>query len=903
MTTAKVFARKMQLGFGVPVVMLIALSVMSYRITVASSTAASWVRHTHEVIGRLAGLLSAVQDIETGYRGFVLVGVDRFLVPYEDGRSKAPAELSAIGSLTADNPEQQRRIPRLAALVSKKMQFGEQVLRLRRDVGEGAAAELVSSGDGMRLMDDIRHLIRDMRDEEERLLLIRQATTDRNFNRMAVGLAVGLFVGVAMLVFAGWTVRRDTAARRRSEQALRAGEERFRMLANNISQLAWMADAAGYIFWYNDRWFDYSGTTLEEMAGCGWQKVHHPDHVQRVVDKITRCFKSGEVWDDTFPLRGRDGSYRWFLSRAVPIRDVEGTVLRWFGTNTDVTESKIMEAELATTRDLALESVRMKAAFLTNMSHEIRTPMNGVIGMTGLLLDTHLDDEQRDYAEIIRSSGEALLTVINDILDFSKVEAGKLEFETLDFDLRNAVEDTVELLAERAQSKRIELASLIEDDVPTSLRGDPGRFRQVLTNLLGNAIKFTERGEVIVRAIKERESNEDVLIRFTVSDTGIGITEEAQRKLFQAFSQADGSTSRKYGGTGLGLAISKQLVELMGGEIGMQSVADHGSTFWFTARFGKQPSGEMVIKSNVTTLEGLRVLIVDDNTTNRKILVHQLCALGMIPAEAESRTQALEMLRAAVAEGGAYTVAILDLMMPEMDGFELARAIKSDPIIASTCLVLLPSIGQRGDGALAREVGIAAYLTKPVRQSQLFACLTSAVAISAGSDATDASSQKKSNMVTRFTLREIRPVSTQLILLAEDNVANQKVAVAQLRKLGYRADAVADGREALEALGRIRYDLVLMDCQMPEMDGYRATAEIRRREGMTRHTPIVAMTASVMEGDRQKCLAAGMDDYIAKPVEPEALADVIRRFLATSKDAKMAPVRPTGSGVRDELIF
>jgi two-component system sensor histidine kinase/response regulator len=893
MTTAKArLARRMQLGFGVPIVMLIALSVMSYRIAVASSTAADWVRHTHEVIERLAGLLSAVQDIETGYRGFLLVGDERFLVPYEDGRRKAPAALSAIATLTADNPDQQRRTSRLTALVGEKMQFGDQVLHLRRDVGERAATERVTSSDGRRLMEDISNLIRDMRGDEGRLLVIREATTNRNFNRMMVVLAVGLIAGIAILVFAGLTVRRDTLARWKGEEALREGEERFRTLANNMSQLAWMADATGHIFWYNDRWFDYSGTTLEEMSGSGWHKVHHPDHVQRVVEKLTRCFKSGEVWDDTFPLRGRDGTYRWFLSRAVPIRDAEGTVLRWLGTSTDVTESQLMTAELATARDLALESVRMKSEFLANMSHEIRTPMNGVIGMTGLLLDTDLDDEQRAFAEIIRSSGDALLTVINDILDFSKVEAGKLEFETLDFDLRDAIEDTIELLAERAQSKRIELASLIEQDVPTNLRGDPGRFRQVLTNLLGNALKFTERGEVIVRAINEQKSEEDVLIRFTVSDTGIGITEEAQRKLFQAFSQADGSTTRRYGGTGLGLAISKQLVELMGGEIGMQSVADHGSTFWFTARFGKQPTRAVEVTPNVTSLQGLRVLIVDDNATNRKILAHQLCAFGTIPAEAESGAQALAMLRAAVAEGGAYayTVAILDLVMPEMDGFEVARAIKSDPDIAATCLVLLPSFGQRGDGAMARDVGIAAYLTKPVRQSQLFACMTRAVAISTGSDTTGASSQTRSDLVTRFTLSEARPVSTHRILLAEDNIANQKIAVAQLRKLGYRADAVAHGGEALEALRIIRYDLVLMDCHMPEMDGYLATAEIRRREGGTRHTPIVAMTAGAFEGDGRKCLAAGMDDYIAKPVKPEALARVIQRFLTTGEDAKMTPV-------------
>ncbi|HEX8263863.1 MAG TPA: PAS domain S-box protein [Pyrinomonadaceae bacterium] len=689
----------------------------------------------------------------------------------------------------------------------------------------------------------------------------------------------------------------DVSEIKRNEEKLKKSQEMFNLYVNNSPAVIFLKDETGRYIKINRTFEKNFQRDRKELEGKTDFDIFPREVAESVRTNDRIVLETGKMLKAVEIVPTRDGTLNYWLSHKFLIENEEGEKLVG-GISINITERKQTEDELRAARDAALESARLKSAFLTNVSHELRTPMNGVLGMTELLLETPLDRTQRDYAETIRQSGDMLLTVINDILDLAKIEAGKLRFETVDFDVRETVESTIEMLSPRAFGKNIEIASLIDENVPRIVRGDPGRLRQVLTNLAGNAVKYTVSGGVRVEVKTLEEKSGQTILRFDVIDTGIGIDEKNLKNLFQPFVQIDNSTTRQYGGTGLGLVISKQIVEMMSGEISVESEPNKGSRFSFTASFTKKSDrseGENAALPLTRQLKGKRILIADANPVTCRNL-EQYCRIwNLEPIHAENGEEVLRKLRQAVLENRAFDYVLIDLNLPDWDGFSLVRRIKTEAILAPSRIIVTTALGQRGDAAEAQKIGIAAYLTKPVRGSQLLECLSAILT----EDNSTAGTRPPADLITRHSLRESRTernVAVNVvnnkpfrILVVEDNEVNRRVLLEQLKKAGVTADFAVDGVDALEKIAAANYDLVLMDCQMPRMDGYEATRRIRLREQeqissgeAINPLVIIALTAHTLAGEREKCLAAGMNDYLSKPAKISELSAILQYWRERS---------------------
>ncbi len=649
-------------------------------------------------------------------------------------------------------------------------------------------------------------------------------------------------------------------------------EARFREIVENASDFIFTTDGDGRFTSFNPAGERITGYRQEDALRMNLRELIAAEDADRLPALFAPAASDQTVRFET-RFQTRDGRLIWVETSSRVLHEA-GRVTGLLGVVRDVSERKQIEEELKRARDAAEANTQAKSAFLANMSHEVRTPMNGVIGMSNLLLDTPLREDQHEFATTIRDSAEALLTVLNDILDFSKIEAGKMEFETIDFDLAETVEGTVELLAARAASKRLALAAFVDHDLPRHLRGDSGRLRQVLLNLLSNAVKFTEKGEVTVTITRETESDGEVGLRFEVADSGIGLTPEAQQRLFQPFMQADGTMARRFGGTGLGLAISRQIVELLHGRIGVRSTPGMGSTFWFTMAFARQPVGAtMTSIGGLAALRGKRVLSVDDVPTNRRLIHHYLAPANVRLDSVACGYRAYEAVRESVEAGEPYDLILLDCQMAEFDGLAFARTLQEDARLRGPRVILLTSLDHRESPAELAAHGIVAKITKPVRQGDLFATIARVL--------DPASGARKTRIAPPSQDLRLPNAANLRIIIAEDNSVNQRLVRLQLKKLGCDAELAANGLEVLEALELHDYDVVLMDCQMPEMDGFEATRRIRSN-GRHAGTRIIAMTAHAMQGDRERCLAAGMDDYLSKPTRLDELHAAL--FRATQPD-------------------
>lgn len=653
---------------------------------------------------------------------------------------------------------------------------------------------------------------------------------------------------------------------------LQASETRLRSMVDTIPQLAWMAEPDGHIFWYNQRWYDYTGTTFEQMKGWGWQHVHDPQFLPMVMERWKASLESGQPFEMDFPLRGADGKFRWFLTRIMPLRDDTGRLVRWLGTNTDISEKREASQALLKARQQADAANQAKSQFLASMSHELRTPMNAILGMTDLTLGLDLPPKAREFLQISKESASQLLELLNEVLDFSRIEDGRFELESIPFSLLKTIEQVVRNLGVRAYEKNLELIYDLPPDLPDQILGDPLRLRQILTNLVGNAIKFTSKGEIVVRALVEEKSGDETLLRFSVTDTGIGISPENQDKIFAPFIQADSSTTRHYGGSGLGLTICQRLVHLMGGRIWVESELGKGSAFHFTVRTKMAPEGSVSASLRLPEremLRGLPVLVVSESETQRRVLQQILSSWFMQPEAVADVPMALAKIHQAAAHGKHFRLVLTDAVLTNINGFDLAEWLAKEPNLAGPVLLLLTAADRQNYPDKCKGVD-PACVDKPFSYSTLFRCIVKSLGLDCQGLSLDP------EPVARALPRPLRPLQ---VLLAEDTPANQKLVLHVLSQRGHRVEIAENGRKAVELLQGNSFDVVLMDVQMPEMDGFQATGAIRALDHPRKcAVPIIALTAHALKGDDQKCLSAGMNAYLSKPINAQELIEVVERW-------------------------
>ncbi len=888
------------LAFGAFGAVLLAVAAVFISLVVSIEGLHHQVDHRHDYVQALetaSGVERSVVDLETGLRGFLLTRQPRFLAPYRQAVEALPRELTLLRSTVAGNALQSRRAAALATSIGAYER--NYAAPLARTGAQLTQAQIVTTtSDGKRLLDAIRARFSSFGATEEALARHGSAATASSATTALVIASSGFALIVLILAALAAYLQRSilipvirvAEAASRGEQGERGGvvpehgrgevrslarsfnamieavAERDRALRIARDRLQGVLDYAGSIIYIKDaqgryvlvnRAFEQArGLTALEVLGRTERDFSPPEVAERIVADDRTVIERLEPVSAEYKVPTRDG-LRTFLSVKFPIPAPHGGQATIGGISTDITEHN--EALAAAT-----EASRMKSQFVANMSHEIRTPLSGVIGMTNLLRDTELTPAQREYVGALASSGEALLHVIGDILDFSKIEAGRMDLDPTDFDVRALVEESCLMVAESTHAKGLELSHWVDGEVPEFVSGDRNRLRQVLLNLLSNAVKFTEEGEIVVKVASARGER----LVFSVSDTGIGIDSDQTETLFDPFSQADPSTTREHGGTGLGLAICRELVTLMGGQIATEAGPEGGSVFWFTARLPTiaSPVRSVRARADVT---GLRALIVDDNHTNLTVLRQYLSAWGLVCDALEDPLLALGAFDRAAADGHPYQLAVLDYNMPRMDGLEIAGAIRSRPALANLAIVLLTS--SPAENQLAEEAGVTHHLVKPPRQSELYDAIAQAIA---GQTPPRTPRVNGASAPSRATADADAPG----VLVAEDNEVIQLLATTMLEQRGLNVDLARNGREALEMSRARDYEAIFMDCQMPELDGYEVAARIRSAED-GRPTPIIAMTAHAMPGDRERCLAAGMDDYLSKPIEPEQLDRVLERWL------------------------